>query len=102
MLFVHVKQPLPRHIHDRHHLPAVFISFADSRLVSWKRPKNSFVTERLHHGLHGPNLAPRNTALFYEEEDEDIEDEDDIVDDDDDSGMVMNADSTGDPEIKVD
>ena len=61
-----------------------------------------FVTERLHHGLHGPNLAPRNTALFYEEEEEDIEDEDDIVDDDDDSGMVMNADSTGDPEIKVD
>ena len=47
--------------------------------------KKYFVTERLHHGLHGPNLAPRNTALFYEEEEEDIEDEDDIVDDDDDS-----------------
>ena len=54
----------------------------------------------MHHYLHRPNLAPQNTALFYEEED--IEDEDDIVDDDDDSGMVMNADSTGDPEIKVD
>ena len=51
----------------------------------------SFVTERLHHGLHGPNLAPRNTALFYEEEEEDIEDEDDIVDDDDDSGMVKHS-----------
>ena len=51
----------------------------------------SFIfTECLHCGLHRPNLAPRNTALFYEEEEEDIEDEDDIVDDDDDSGMVMN------------
>ena len=61
-----------------------------------------FYRECLHHGRHRPNLAPQNTAIFYEEDKGDIEDEDDIVDDDDDSGMVMNADSTGDPEIKVD
>ena len=51
----------------------------------------SFIsTERLHHGLFGPNLALGNTALFYEEEEGHIENEDDIVDDDYDSGMVMN------------
>ena len=38
LLFVHVKQPMPRYIQDEDKLPAVFISFADSRLVHhWKR-----------------------------------------------------------------
>ena len=54
-----------------------------------------------HHGLHGPSLAQTNTTLFYEgEEDEDDDEDDDDIDDE--NGMVMNADSTGDPEIKVD
>ena len=47
-------------------------------------------------------MAPTNTTLFYEGEEDDHEDEEDDDDIDDEDGMVMNADSTGDPEIKVD
>ena len=79
---------------------------ADTVLVSIEKTLSElciiFLLERLHHGLHGPTLAPTNTTLFYEGEEDDDEDEEDDDDMDDEDGMVMNADSTGDPEIKVD
>ena len=59
---------------------------------------NTFLptSSNIHH--HASTRDPR--AIYFDDEDDEDEDEDE--DDEDLPRLVMNADSTGDPEIKVD
>ncbi len=62
------------------------------------------------HSVHPPpphfpvGASGSAAALFYNDDDieDDEDDEDEDEDDDEEDHLVMNADSTGDPEIKVD